>query len=257
MSYLEFHLFLIIPPILALWFFLPTSVAAFGGIRARFSLPLIALIAFAYTTPWDNYLVASEVWWYSPNRVIATIGAVPVEEYLFFLLQPFLTGLFCYQYLMRASPALSPTARGRGTAAWGGFIVFGILSALGGAALWASITSATYLALILVWACPILAGMWLYDGETLWAHRLTLLFAVGLPTLYLWVADTIAISLNIWIISEGYTLGIAPFGLPIEEATFFLVTNLLVVKGLLLLLFGTHGSAHPSTAAVPLTRKQV
>jgi lycopene cyclase domain-containing protein len=255
MSYLEFHFFLILPPILILWSFLPTSLASFGGYRARVSLPLIALIAFVYTTPWDNYLVASEVWWYSPNRVIATIGAVPVEEYLFFLLQPFLTGLFCYQYLMRASPALSSKQRGHGAAAWGGFVVFGMLSGLGAAALWASITSATYLALILVWACPLLAGMWLYDGETLWAHRTALFFAVGLPTLYLWVADTIAISLDIWIISERYTLGIAPFGLPIEEATFFLVTNLLVVKGILLLLYGSHGSAAPPASSTRLEQQ--
>lgn len=251
MDYLEFHLLFILPPILLLWATLPQSLGSFGGVRARFSLPLIAFIAFVYTTPWDNYLVASEVWWYSPNRVIATIGSVPIEEYLFFILQPFLTGLFFYQYVMRTAAPSPHKKQAPAGAAWGGFLTFGILSGFAAGALSASITSATYLALILLWVGPLLAGMWLYDGETLWTHRVVLLVSVGVPTLYLWVADTIAISLDIWIISEDYTLGIDPFGLPVEEAAFFLATNLLVVKGLLLLLYSSRSAiatASPASA---------
>ena len=44
----------------------------------------------------------------------------------------------------------------------------------------------------------------------------------------------VSISLGLWTISPETTVGIAPFGLPIEEAVFFLVTNLLVVQGLVL-----------------------
>jgi lycopene cyclase domain-containing protein len=55
----------------------------------------LATIAVIYTTPWDNYLVATGVWYYDPRLVLnRTIGYVPVEEYLFFILQAFLTGLF-------------------------------------------------------------------------------------------------------------------------------------------------------------------
>lgn len=241
MSYLGFHLVFIVPPILLLWATLPQSMSSFGGWRARVSLPLIALIAFVYTTPWDNYLVASEIWWYSPNRVLATVGSVPVEEYAFFILQPFLTGLFFYRYVMTRSSRPS-TSSGPAVAAWAGFLICGLLSGMAGVALWMTVSSATYLALILLWVCPLLAGMWLYDGETLWVHRYTLLYTVGLPTMYLWIADAIAISLDIWIISEQYTLGIALFGLPLEEASFFLATNLLVVKGLLLLLYSSHST---------------
>jgi lycopene cyclase domain-containing protein len=94
--------------------------------------------------------------------------------------------------------------------------------------------------LILGWASPLLAGMWLYDGRTLWAHRRTLFIAVGGATVYLWIGDATAIASGIWTISERFTVGVSPFGLPIEEATFFLMTNLLVVKGILLLLYGSH-----------------
>jgi lycopene cyclase domain-containing protein len=67
------------------------------------------------------------------------------------------------------------------------------------------------------------------------------------PTLYLWVIDRIAIGNGIWRISDAYTTGIQLFGLPIEEATFFLVTNLLVVQGLSLLLLLKMPHRSPST----------
>lgn len=52
------------------------------------------VIALVYTTPWDNYLVATDVWYYDPARVWNIIlGWVPLEEYLFFVLQTILTGL--------------------------------------------------------------------------------------------------------------------------------------------------------------------
>lgn len=237
MSYLEFHLIFLFPPILLMLFTLPQSLDEMGGWRARWAIPLIAVIAFSYTTPWDNYLVAREVWWYGPNRVWATIGFVPVEEYLFFILQPILTGLFFFQYLGRWNTEPKRTGS---KSAWAGFLFFLILTLLGAGLLVNGQPQGLYMGLVLAWAAPLLAGMWLYDGETLWAHRSTLLYTVGFPTLYLWIGDTIAIRSGVWTISSKYTLGLVPLGLPVEEATFFLMTNLLVVKGILLLLYGSH-----------------
>ena len=236
MSYLVFHLVLVLPPIVLMAVTLPASLNELGGWRARAALPLIATIALTYTTAWDNYLVAREVWWYGPDRVLATIGFVPVEEYLFFILQPILTGLFLFQYLARRTDPLPVAGAG---SAWGGFFTFAAITG-GGILLLTGGPEGLYMGLILTWACPLLAGMWLYDGETLWAHRRTLLYAVGVPTVYLWGADAIAITAGIWTISNTYTLGLAVGNLPVEEATFFLVTNLLVVKGILLLLYGSH-----------------
>jgi len=237
MSYLEFHLIFLLPPIALMAWTLPAPLGDMGGWRARWAIPLIAIIAFSYTTPWDNYLVAREVWWYGPDRVWATIGYVPVEEYLFFVLQPVLTGLFFFHYLDRWST--EPKAASA-KSAWGGFLTFLALTLLGGGLLVSGKPQGLYMGLVLGWAAPLLAGMWLYDGQTLWAHRSTLLYAVGVPTLYLWIGDATAIRTGIWTISSEYTLGVAPLGLPIEEATFFLMTNLLVVKGILLLLYGSH-----------------
>jgi hypothetical protein len=52
----------------------------------------------------------------------------------------------------------------------------------------------------------------------------------------LWIADRIAIGNGIWHIAESYTTGLNLFGLPFEEATFFLVTNVLITQGVLLFL---------------------
>lgn len=237
MSYLTFHLLFIVPPILLMVATLPQSLYKVGGRRAQAAIPLIAAIAFTYTTPWDNYLVAREVWWYGPDRVLATIGFVPVEEYAFFLVQPVLTGLFFFQYRMRTNGPAQTSSQG---SAWGGFAVFAGLALLGAVLLARTDQTGLYMGLILAWAAPLLAGMWLYDGETLWAYRKSLAVTVAVPTVYLWGADATAITNEVWTISNTMTMGINVLGLPLEEATFFLMTNLLVVKGMLLLLYGDH-----------------
>jgi len=51
-------------------------------------------LAVAYTTPWDNYLVATGVWYYNPELVTGIVlGYVPLEEYTFFVLETILAGL--------------------------------------------------------------------------------------------------------------------------------------------------------------------
>jgi lycopene cyclase domain-containing protein len=235
MTYLQFLLVFLAPPIAVLLVTQPRPLAGVGGWRGWLSLPLVCLIAFAYTTPWDNYLVYRGVWGYGQERVLATIGYVPVEEYLFFLVQPILTGLFLYALLARwRPPETQATARAR----MGGAAVY-LAATLAGVVLLASRWDpGLYLGLILAWAGPVLLGLWLYAGPYIWRQRRVFLVATLFPTVYLWVADRIAIGLGIWYISDAYSLNLDPLGLPIEEATFFLVTNLLVVQGVLLFLHG-------------------
>ena len=237
MTYLQFHLVFLLPAILIMAFTQPRPLAGVGGKRSLWAIPVLCLIAVTYTTPWDNYLVAREVWWYGPERVLATIGYVPIEEYMFFVLQPILTGLFLYQYLGRCSPPpqwAGPHSRWTGAGLFIGLTLLGIFFVISG---W---DHGLYMGLILAWASPVLAGMWIYAGRQLWRLRRPLLVGVAIPTLYLWIADTTAIHLQIWTISDEYSLGFDPLGLPVEEAVFFLMTNLLIVKGILLFLFDDH-----------------
>lgn len=56
---------------------------------------------------------------------------------------------------------------------------------------------------------------------------------VLLPTLYLWIVDTLALRRGTWVIENGTKLGIHLWpGLEIEEAFFFLATNMLIVFGM-------------------------
>ena len=47
----------------------------------------LAVVALAWTAPWDEHLVRTGVWSYSGGRVLARLGSVPAEEYLFVALQ--------------------------------------------------------------------------------------------------------------------------------------------------------------------------
>lgn len=256
MTYLQFHFAFTLPAILALRVVSP-RLQRRDGLKAVASLALIALIAFVYTTPWDNYLVQIGVWGYGPERVLGTVGHVPIEEYLFFVLQPILTGLWLYHLIwgrvadrLKPNPGAVPSASARwiGTASC-------LAAAVAGVYLFGH-ESTRYLALILVWACPVLAVQWAYGGHHLWRLRRLVFWAVAVPTLYLWIADRIALALGIWHISERFTTGLALVGLPVEEALFFVVTNLLVVQGLVLMLhtWGVEALRRSSLSSQTLSR---
>ncbi len=232
MSYFVFHLLFVLPPILFLAWIQPQPLAGVGGRRAWLGLPLIAIVAFIYTTPWDNYLVWRKVWGYGSDRVLGTIGYVPIEEYLFFILQCILTGLWLYWLLARQPDSTQQTASPLLRVL---LMVVGVSLCIAGFLMLRS-PSTVYLGLILAWAAPVLTLQWVIGAAILQAMQRIWLIATVVPTLYLWVIDRIAIGDGIWQISEMYTTGIQLFGLPIEEATFFLVTNMMVVQGLLLLL---------------------
>lgn len=237
MSYLEFLLLFLIPPIILLSWLISRRIGRNKTLQVWRWIGLICAIAFVYTTPWDNYLVYRGVWSYGADRVVGTIGFVPIEEYAFFLLQPILTGLWLSS-LITVRDGWSGASRTEPGGLRGAYTGFWLaLTILGG---WMTIgTASLYLGLILVWASPVLAGMAWLSTSLFWQNRSTWALGVAVPTVYLWVADRIAIGLGIWDISDTFSLDLDPLGLPIEEAVFFLVTNLLVVQGLMMFLSGT------------------
>jgi len=96
-----------------------------------------------------------------------------------------------------------------------------------------------YLVHLLGWAGPVLLGQLVllvrrYRGETPRVLRATLPPAL-VVTVWLSVADHLAIREGIWHFGEGKHLGWRIGAVPVEEVLFFLVTNLLVVFGVALL----------------------
>ncbi|MFC6615061.1 lycopene cyclase domain-containing protein [Halopenitus salinus] len=236
LTYFEFHALFLAPPILAL--------VAVSWRRSRLdrrlleATAILSIAAVAYTTPWDAWLIEAGVWWYGEGVVAGRILGVPLGEYAFFLLQPVLTLAWTAQFQLSAvgSPSMSPWDRLVGALAGifvgaVGWTLLGGSSPLEGSA-WLD-GSAAYLGAVLLWAGPVLAVQWAYDWRALVRRRRTLALGVCVPTLYLCLADRIAIGLGLWRISSDHTTGITPLGLPIEEGAFFLATNVFLVQGLL------------------------
>ena len=127
LTYLQFHLAFTLPVLVAL---------ALLQRRTRepwWPLGVLVGVAFVYTTPWDNYLVARAIWTYPPEAVLATVGYVPVEEYAFFVIQTVITGLWTRLLQARWPVRVQPEADLRVRAI--GASVFGVLALLGVACL--------------------------------------------------------------------------------------------------------------------------
>ena len=234
MTYLEFHLCFIIPPLL-IALFLARNELREKNYQGLVGIFVLALVAFVYTTPWDNYLVYKNVWWYGIERVISSIYYVPVEEYAFFVLQTFLTGLF---YLFIASPSKWVSVIDQkklhfsiDIRAMIAFVLPGIIFSV-----LLFFTSSFYLGLILFWSMPVVSIQWYFGRKILLRRKKAIIMTILPITVYLWLADLYAINNHIWMISKDYTTGFHILGLPIEEAIFFLVTNIMVVQGLCLFL---------------------
>lgn len=238
MTYLGFH-FVFILPLIGVLFFLVRQQGPLPYPRAGLGLLLICTIALVYTTPWDNYLVAQEIWTYDEGRILERlrIGYVPLEEYLFFILQPILTTGFLFFFAQRRADvcreAASDPGRRWGPRIAGGLLFLGIAAA-GFEMLRRPAAGDTYLGLILAWAAPILAFQAFFGMDRILRYRAHLVPALVGSTAYLWLVDSIAITWSIWHITAATSTGYHLFALPVEEAVFFLVTNLLVLFGLIL-----------------------
>jgi len=194
-------------------------------------------LAVAYTTPWDNYLVATGVWYYNPDLVTGIVfGYVPIEEYTFFVVETVLAGLWWWFLARRLSPPkaeLKPNKRLIQMSSrllvvvW---MIFTYLFFLGDVK-W------TYLSIILFWALPVILPQLLFGADILWHYRKLVFWAIMVPGTYLSLMDIVALSDTTWSISKSQTTGVLFFGiLPLEEVVFFFITNVLITFGMTLLL---------------------
>ena len=195
------------------------------------------LLAVIYTTPWDNYLVATGVWYYNPELVTGVvIGYVPIEEYTFFVVETILSGLWWWFLARRLSPPSSEFKPNKS-------IVYGSSAVL--VVLWIIFTYLfffgdvkwTYLSIILFWALPAILPQLLFGADILWHYRKLVFWAIFVPGTYLSLMDIVALTDTTWSISPSQTTGILFLGiLPLEEVLFFFITNVLITFGMTLLL---------------------
>jgi lycopene beta-cyclase len=94
----------------------------------------------------------------------------------------------------------------------------------------------TYFVLIVGWAGPVIVMQWLLGLDLMWKRWKVWIPGILIPTLYLTFVDSFALRSKTWTINPDLSLGLwLPFGVPVEEGIFFLMTNALVVQGMILL----------------------
>lgn len=238
MTYFQILLVFIVPPVLVL----ANSLRGKATRTAWTLLGILVIVAVVYTTPWDNYLVANAIWWYDPALVTGiTLGWVPIEEYTFFVLQTLFTGMF---YLLVRRQMKNTNAAHRQYSKrvrWFSLLLVAAIWLVSVGLLLAGGDRWRYLAITVAWAfLPIMLQVG-FGADFLLAGWKTVGLAIALPTLYLCAVDWMAIGFGTWTISPDYTTGLLLAGqLPVEEAVFFLLTNVLVV-------FGLHLGLHPQS----------
>lgn len=244
MTYFNFLIFFVILPAAVLTLLVrPTR-------REWAVVGVMVAIVYIWTTPWDNYLVGSGVWYYDPALVSGVvIGWVPIEEYLFFGLQCWLTGMWTFglKRVFAATDSRQDAKAQRSVT----LTAFALPLALAPLVLNAHAPAAlgvpannlaplpfgnwNYLVLILGWAVPVSLGQLWLGWPAFRRQWKVYVLGFSVPAIYLTLMDSIAIGSGTWTISPLQSLNVfLPFGVPIEEGIFFLVTNLLLVQGLLL-----------------------
>lgn len=195
------------------------------------------LLAVIYTTPWDNYLVATGVWYYNPKLVTGiTLGYVPIEEYTFFVLETVLAGLWWWFLARRIAPSIKEFKPNK-KLIYLSITVLVLIWSIFTAILLSKDKPFTYLSLTLFWALPAIFPQIIFGADILWHHRKLVGLAIFAPSIYLSLIDIFALTETTWSISPKQTTGLLFLGiLPLEEAIFFLITNTLIVFGMTLLL---------------------
>ncbi|KAJ9478956.1 Bifunctional lycopene cyclase/phytoene synthase [Pseudozyma hubeiensis] len=233
LSYRRFHL---------LWT-LPLCAVLFAIARPfltkldRAKLILLPIIAFVWTTPWDNLIVRNRAWFYHRHCIWFTVGYVPIEEYFFFVVQSLISTLWCTLLTRWALPNLylTPSSPARRTLATPALVLCALSLVVG---LKAAVpeTHTYYFGMISWWSSlPLALLLWgsidFVRNMGLRAGLLPFALSVLAPTFYLWGSDVYALRRGTWHINEATSLNIFPIpDLPIEEMLFFLVTNLILVS---------------------------
>ncbi|GAA5864748.1 hypothetical protein JCM8547_008295 [Rhodosporidiobolus lusitaniae] len=220
-----------IPPTLTLWFI-------FRKLRTRrdvYKTCFLIVIAVSATIPWDSYLIRNRIWSYPESSVVGpTLLAIPYEEVFFFFVQTYITSTLyavltrpvVHAVLLPRTPEEGRTTRWVGTAGFLAILAVS-LAKLGEGG------EGTYLALIVGWVSPFLALLWFISSTHITSMpRSTILLSILVPTFYLWECDARALQRGTWVIEQGTKVGLSYRGLELEEAVFFLLTNVMIVFGL-------------------------
>lgn len=230
LTYLQVHWYYTLPPTIILYLLYRPLMSKFEQIK------IISLVALAliYTTPWDNYIIYHKAWWYRKDAVIGTIGYVPIEEYMFFIIQTIFTTMWtscCTRWTMH-SLLLRPLLPLKNA-----IVRYGVIVLLTSLIIWGwrnaiPATKTFYLGSIVWWSLLVVTGLWIIVGPFVVNRLKSTLVSIFVPSLYLCFIDLIALRAGVWHINEKTSLEIFfANDLPLEEIVFFFITNIVIVIG--------------------------
>lgn len=230
LTYMEVHLYYTIPPTVILFLLMRPLTSNFD----RLKIFILCSLAVLYTTPWDNYIIYHKAWWYRKDAVLGTIGYVPVEEYLFFIIQTIFTALWtsaCSRWTIHSLHLRQPSKQTFFVTRYVTLSVMMVLVVVG----WTHAIPATksfYLGSITWWVLLVVIFLWYIAGAYYCERFKMIVVCVVVPTVYLCYVDVIALRARVWHINEATSLEMFPIDdLPIEEIVFFFMTNLIVALG--------------------------
>ncbi|CAH1725542.1 unnamed protein product [Aphis gossypii] len=227
LTYTDIHLIYILPAVGVL----TLITLPFINRWETSKIVIITAVALIYTTPCYNYSISYRARSYSPGRVKAVVGNVPVEEYLSVVLQTVLTSLWALLCLRWRLPFLNfnHDKRSYQLIRWIPILLLSVAVAVG-FKIAVPGQKTFYLGSILYWASPVIMLMW-YGAGNYFVRNIKLSFmAIVIPTLYLLWVNRIALKENIWHLNKATSLNvIAMNGLPLEEVLFTVITTTMVV----------------------------
>ncbi|KAF2669846.1 Lycopene beta-cyclase [Microthyrium microscopicum] len=231
---------------------------------------ILITIAVVSTIPWDSYLIRSSVWSYPPTAVIGpTLFSIPFEEVFFFIIQTYITSLL---YLLLSRPVVhgaylqvkqfaEPRSNSKTTHYFDsrkyGQVICSTVFLIGAGQIYGS-RPQLYLGLILAWSSPFILLLWSVASQLILSiPRSASVLPIVVPTLYLWIVDTLALRRGTWCINHETKTGLFLWPhLEIEEAIFFFLTNVLVVFGQIaidttLAIIENTGNTNPCPSTLP------
>lgn len=230
LTYMQVHLYYTLPPTIILYLLLRPLITSFDKLK----ILILCILAVSYTTPWDNYIIYHKAWWYRKDAVIGTIGYVPIEEYIFFIVQTTLTSLWticCSRWTLNSLYLRNSKSLKFQLIKYVGIISIAIPLIWG----WYNAIPATksfYLGSILWWSLLIVIMLWYLVSSHIAPRYLQILFSFVFPSLYLCYVDVIALRARVWHINERTSFEIFVVSeLPLEEVVFFFVANFMIVMG--------------------------
>lgn len=230
LTYLQVHFYYTLPPTIILYLLMRPLIGSVDKIKILF----LCILAVAYTTPWDNYIIYHKAWWYRKDAVLGTIGYVPIEEYMFFIIQTIFTTLWTTLMSRWSLNSLYLPSKNitKVYAIRYAVITFvTILMIIG----WKNAIPATktfYMGSIIWWISLVVILLWYISGSYVCKRYKETLLSIIVPSVYLCYVDMIALRARVWHINEATSLEIFPVDdLPLEEIAFFFLTNIIVTLG--------------------------